>query len=49
MPVDVEVMPNSQDVDETEKINPAIKDEKKNADDTELVSGRNHRLICIYS
>ena len=49
MPVDVEVIPNSKDVDETEKITPAINDEKKNADDTELVSGRNQRLICIYS
>merc|ERR1712228_663411 len=38
MPVDVEVIPNNQDVEETEKITPAINDEKKSSDDTELVS-----------
>ena len=49
MPVDVEVIPNSQDVEETEKTTPAIKDEKINADTTELESGRNHRFSCVYN
>ena len=48
MPVDVEIIPNSHGVEETEKTTPAIKDEKNNADNTELESGRNQKLICKY-
>lgn len=48
MPVDVEIIPNGQDVEETEKTTPAIQDEKNNADNTELESGRNQKLICKY-
>lgn len=48
MPVDVEIIPNSQDVEETEKTTPAIKDEKNDAGNTKLESGRSQRLICKY-
>ena len=49
MPVDVEIISNGQDMEETEKTTPAIKDEKNNADNTELELGRNQRLICKCS